>query len=169
MNSIVLGGGCFWCLEATYQLVSGIEYVSPGYSGGEGEDPNYYNIQDHAEVVKLEFNEDDIKLGEILEIFWSIHDPTTINRQGNDIGSQYRSIILYKNSEQLDVINNSLSIANQLWNGKIITKIKKLNKFYEAEDYHRNYFMSHPEQAYCQAVINPKLEKFRKKFAEKLK
>ncbi len=169
MDSIVLGGGCFWCLEATYQLVRGVESVLPGYSGGKGKDPDYYDIQDHAEVVKIEFNEGDIKLEEILEIFWSIHDPTTINRQGNDIGGQYRSIILYKNNEQLDAVNSSLKEANKLWDGKIVTEVGKLDKFYEAEAEHHNYFISHPEQAYCQIVINPKLEKFQKKFAEKLK
>jgi peptide-methionine (S)-S-oxide reductase len=173
METIVLGGGCFWCLEATYQLVRGIESVVPGYAGGSSKNPNYWSVHDgdadHAEVVKIEFDEDFISLSEILDIFWIIHDPTTKDRQGHDIGPEYRSIILYNSDKQRDVIDNSLQIAQKFWDDPIVTEVKELDQFYEAEAEHHNYFQNHPEQAYCQIVINPKLQKLRQKFADRLK
>jgi peptide-methionine (S)-S-oxide reductase len=169
MKSIVLGGGCFWCLEATYQLVKGVSLAVPGYAGGKFLSPDWYNIQDHAEVVKIEYDELDINLSNILDIFWVIHDPTTLNRQGNDVGSQYRSIILYSDDKQFNVIEESLKKANETWDGKIITEVKKLEKFHEAEEYHHNYFLKNPSQAYCQIVINPKISKLKNNFEEYLK
>lgn len=123
----------------------------------------------HAEVVQITFNPSVIKLSELLEIFWIIHDPTTINKQGNDVGEQYRSIVLYDNDTQKQVIDNSLDYAQTLWDDPIVTEVKQLEAFYEAEPEHHNYFQTHPEQSYCQLIINPKLQKLRAKFASKLK
>lgn len=167
-SSIVLGGGCFWCLDASYRLIRGVTDVVSGYAGGNKPNPNYEEVTSqttgHAEVTKIEFDPKVIKLEDILDIFWTIHDPTTFNRQGNDIGSQYRSIILYIHEAQKAVINTSLEKANQVWGDKITTEIKKLDKFYPAEDYHQNYFQNNPNKAYCQIIINPKLQKLREKF-----
>lgn len=171
-ESIVLGGGCFWCLEASYQLIEGVVDVTPGYAGGHVKDPDYYAVSEgktgHAEVVSVSFNPKVISLNDILDIFWALHDPTTLNRQGNDVGSQYRSAIYYT-QEQKDVVEESVVQAQKVWTDPIVTEVALLDVFYEAEDYHKNYFATHPEQAYCQVVINPKLEKLRKKFASKLK
>jgi peptide-methionine (S)-S-oxide reductase len=173
MESIVLGGGCFWCLEAAYQEINGVTEVVPGYAGGEVTDPTYEQVcggqTGHAEVVKVTFDSKIISLTDILDIFWAIHDPTTRNRQGNDVGTQYRSIILYSGDEQKTAAEASIKKVAQLWPDPIVTQLEPLEKFYEAEEYHRNYFLNHPEQAYCQIVINPKLEKLRKKFNDKLK
>ncbi len=169
----VLGGGCFWCLEAAYQLIEGVQKVTPGYSGGTTKNPSYYDVQSgktgHAEVVRIEFDTNKLSYGDVLDIFWAIHDPTTLNRQGNDIGSEYRSIILYVNDEQKSIAETSKINTQKLWEGKIVTEIKPLEAFYEAEPEHQDYFKSHPEQAYCQVIINPKLDKLRQKFAYKLK
>lgn len=173
MEMIVLGGGCFWCLEATFQLVRGVEKVLPGYAAGPTKDPSYYGLHDkdkgHAEVVQISYNPSVITLDELLEIFWIIHDPTTLNRQGNDVGEQYRSIILYSSPEQKSTIETSIINAQKLWDNPIVTELKELDAFYEAEPEHHNYFQNHPEQAYCQLIINPKLQKLRAKFADKLK
>lgn len=173
METIVLGGGCFWCLEATYQLVRGVEKVLPGYAGGTTKNPSFEDLHihdtGHAEVVQIIFNPSEITLLEILEIFWIIHDPTTKDRQGYDIGPEYRSIILWKDNLQKEIVDDSLVSAQKLWDDPIVTEIKQLDVFYEAEDYHHNYFQTHPEQAYCQLVINPKLHKLREKFPTKLK
>lgn len=168
-----LGGGCFWCLEAAYQLINGVTKVMPGYAGGQTTNPTYYEVckgsTGHAEVVQIEFNELVISYDEILDIFWAIHDPTTKNRQGNDIGTQYRSVILGHDTGQLAAANTSKDKVQKLWDNPIVTEIKLLEAFYEAEPEHHNYFVNHPEKAYCQVVINPKLEKLRQKFAERLK
>lgn len=170
METIVLGGGCFWCLEATYQLVRGVQKVVPGYAGGRTSNPNYWSVHDdetgHAEVVQISFDSNVISLEELLEIFWIIHDPTTLNRQGNDAGAEYRSIILYSSSRQEKIVEESKQIAQKLWSSTIVTEVEKLEMFYEAEPEHHNYFLSHPEQAYCQIIINPKLSKLRSKFAD---
>lgn len=172
-ETIVLGGGCFWCLEASYQLINGVNKVVPGYAGGSTKDPSYMAVQSqstgHAEVVEITFNTDTISLEDILDIFWAIHDPTTLNRQGNDVGAEYRSIILYKDEQQKSVAEASVAAAQKLWDNPIVTEIQPLTQFYEAEQEHHNYFQKHPEQAYCQIIINPKLEKLKKKFAAKLK
>jgi len=172
-EQIVLGGGCFWCTEATYQLIEGVEKVIPGYAGGTGPRPNYDSIHGSedgwAETVQLTFHPDIISLNDILDIFWTIHDPTTPNQQGNDVGPEYRSIILFNSQKQEDIIKASLEAAQKLWGYKIVTEVKPLEVFYEAEPEHHNYFQSHPESAYCQVVINPKLAKLREKFAARLK
>jgi peptide-methionine (S)-S-oxide reductase len=173
-RSIVLGGGCFWCLEALYQRVRGVSKVDPGYAGGQKPNPTYEEVcsgsTGHVEVVRLEFDPAEITLSQILEIFWQIHDPTTPNRQGHDVGTQYRSAIYYDGDEQKQEVEKSLKkVAIPAWGEKIITEIKPLEAFYPAEEYHRNYFKSHPEQAYCQIVINPKLDKLKEKFPSLLK
>lgn len=172
-DSIVLGGGCFWCLEAAYQLMEGVTDVVPGYAGGDYENPSYEDLHrvetGHAEVVKITFDTSIISLDDVLDIFWAIHDPTTPNRQGNDVGPEYRSVILYANDEQKNSAEASVKRTQKLWKDPIVTELKQLDKFYEAEDYHHNYFKNNPSQAYCQVIINPKLDKLRKKFSEKLK
>ena len=171
-DSIVLGGGCFWCTEAAYQLVKGVREVTPGYSRGEEDDPSYEQVcsgtTGHAEVVKVSFDPEVITLKQILDIFWTIHDPTTLNQQGADMGTQYRSIILFSNPTQEQIAINSLHEAQKLWDKPIVTEVLRLEKFWTAEDYHHNYFQNNPEQAYCQIVINPKLAKLRKEYSELL-
>lgn len=173
-DSIVLGGGCFWCLEAIFQRVKGIVSVTNGYAGGTVENPSYEAVcsgeTGHAEVVKLAFDPATASLKTILQIFWTLHDPTTRNRQGNDVGTQYRSVIFYENQEQKTTSEESLKQDGQpLWNNPIVTEIKPLEVFYPAEDYHQDYFNNHPEQAYCQIVINPKIAKLKQKFSDQLK
>jgi peptide-methionine (S)-S-oxide reductase len=173
IEKALLGAGCFWCLEAAYQLINGVEKVVPGYGGGHTKNPSYYDVQSqttgHAEVVQIDFDPTVISYDDILDIFWAIHDPTTRDRQGNDVGPEYRSIILYINDEQKNIAEQSKVEAQKLWSKPIVTEIKPLERFYEAEPEHHNYFQTHPEQAYCQVVINPKLEKLRVKFKSKLK
>jgi len=172
-ETAVLGGGCFWCLEASFQLIEGVEKVVPGYAGGSSSGPDYWSVHGgeggHAEVVQVTFNPEIISYSDILDIFWAIHDPTTPNRQGNDVGPEYRSIILYANDEQKHDAMTSMAKAQMHWKDLIITELKPLEKFYEAEPEHHDYFKKHPEQAYCVVVINPKLEKLRAKFTSKLK
>lgn len=168
-----LGGGCFWCTEASFQLIEGVTDVKPGYAGGQTDSPTYYDLQStdtgHAEVVQLTFDEKVISYKDILDIFWTIHDPTTVDRQGNDIGPQYRSIILYHNETQDQEAIESIVEAQKLWKDLIVTEVKPFLVFYEAEPEHHDYFKKHPDQAYCQVVINPKLEKLQQKFASRLK
>lgn len=168
-----LGGGCFWCLEAAYQEVAGVVAVTSGYAGGTQPDPAYYQVTagsiGHAEVVQIEFDPMVITFTDILEIFWALHDPTTLNRQGSDIGSQYRSIILYHDETQKAEAERSTAAAQELWSDPIVTELAPLYRFWPAEKEHRNYFRQHPGQAYCQIVINPKLQKLRQKFAARLK
>jgi peptide-methionine (S)-S-oxide reductase len=168
-----LGGGCFWCLEAVYQRIKGASSVVSGYAGGEEASPSYEQVSSgntgHAEVVQIEFDPAIISYAQILDVFWAIHDPTTMNRQGNDVGSQYRSIILYVSDEQKSEAEKSFADAQKLWDNPVVTEITALGKFYKAEDYHQNYFNNHPEAAYCQAVINPKLSKLQDKFQTLLK
>lgn len=172
-ESIVLGGGCFWCTEASYQLIDGVEEVVPGYAGGQGPEPSYRSIHGSgdgwAETVRVTFNPNKISLQDILDIFWVIHDPTTPNRQGPDTGAEYRSIILFNSESQEKIIRSSLEEAQKVWNDSIVTEVKPLDHFYEAEVEHHNYYQKHPEAAYCQVVINPKLEKLKAKFATHLK
>lgn len=168
-----LGGGCFWCLEAAYQLIDGVTEVVPGYAGGHAKNPNYYQVSEgktgHAEVVQIDFGDAKLSFNDILDIFWTIHDPTTPNRQGNDVGSQYRSIILYADKAQKEQAEVSIKEIQKIWNDPIVTEVKPLDIFYEAEPEHHNYFKNHPEQTYCQVIINPKLEKLRAKFAKRIK
>ena len=170
-----LGAGCFWCVEAVFQDLKGVTSVTPGYTGGQLENPTYEDVctglTGHAEVAQIEFDPQDISFAEILEVFWLSHDPTTLNRQGNDVGSQYRSVIFYSSEEQKETALASKKEieARGIYDNPIVTEIAELGKFYIAEDYHHNYFKNNANQAYCQAVINPKVLKFRKMFADKLK
>ncbi len=174
LDTAVLGGGCFWCMEAIFQQVIGVEEVLPGYAGGFVENPTYEQVcsdtTGHAEVVRIVFDPAKISYETLLKIFWTVHDPTTPDRQGNDVGSQYRSIILYRTPQQQAIAERLReAFAAPLWEKPIVTEIKPLDKFYPAEEYHRNYFARHPEQAYCQLVIQPKVQKFREKFQHLLK
>jgi methionine-S-sulfoxide reductase len=173
MESIVLGGGCFWCLDASFKLIKGITEVISGYAGGHVDNPDYQAVCDgttgHAEVVQVTFDTSVLKLAEVLEIFWAVHDPTTPDRQGNDVGSQYRSAIYYETDNQLPVVQKSIEEVQKLWDNPVVTEVKKLDKFYPAEDYHQDYFANNTEQAYCQVVINPKLIKLKEKFGQRLK
>lgn len=174
-NNIVLGGGCFWCIEAILKNVKGIHTIIPGYSGGYTENPTYKEVctnqTGHAEVVKIIYDPDTISLDNILKLFFVIHDPTTKDRQGEDIGSQYRSLILPASVEQEKIaykVKKEIQ-DEKIWKNPIVTEIKMLDKFYPAEKEHQNYFELHPEVAYCQAVIEPKVRKFRQKFIDHLK
>lgn len=175
LQHATLAGGCFWCLEAVYQDLSGVAEVLPGYAGGHLPNPSYQQVcggdTGHAEVVRLAFDPSVISYQDLLYVFWRIHDPTTLDRQGNDVGSQYRSAIFYETDEQRRLAERSLAEteASGLWPGKIVTEIAPLTAFYEAEPYHRNYFRLNPNQPYCTFVIDPKVRKFRKAFKEQLK
>ncbi len=174
MEQVILGGGCFWCLEAVYQELRGVTRVVSGYAGGHVPSPTYQAVcggtTGHAEVVQLSFDPQLISLEDILYVFWRVHDPTTLNRQGNDVGTQYRSIILYADDEQKAAAEKSLADteASGLWPGKIVTELVPVSSFYPAEAYHQNYFKLNPNQGYCVYVIDPKVRKFRKDFAEQL-
>lgn len=173
-DTAIFGAGCFWCVEAIFQRLKGVESIESGYTGGTVENPTYKQVctgeTGHAEVTKIMFNPDVISFNELLEVFWTTHDPTTLNQQGADIGTQYRSAVFYLNDEQKMQAEKSKSeIATQIWNGSIVTEITPLKKYYKAEDYHQNYFNQNSDQSYCRFVINPKLEKFRKKFRDKIK
>ena len=172
---IVLGGGCFWCTEAVFKMLEGVISVEPGYSGGNTNNPTYEEVSSgntgHAEVIKIEYNPEIISLDDILTVFFASHDPTTKNRQGNDIGEQYRSVIIYSTDEQKETSEKFIKELNNSNNkgAPIITEVKMLEKFYPAEDYHKNYYENNKNQPYCQVVINPKLEKVQNKFKELLK
>ena len=172
-KTIVIGGGCFWCIEAIFQRVRGIESVISGYAGGNVINPTYEAVctgrTNHAEVVKLEYNPGIITLAEVLDIFWHLHDPTTLNRQGADHGTQYRSVIYYQAEEEKQIIDEVLEKVRPDWSDPIVTQIEPLDIFYPAEDYHQDYFNKHPTQGYCSLVISPKLHKLREKYFTKLK
>jgi peptide-methionine (S)-S-oxide reductase len=170
-----LGGGCFWCLEAVFEQVQGVEHVVSGYTGGKLPDPNYHLVctgaTGHAEVVQVTFDPAAISYRDLLDIFFAIHDPTTLNRQGADVGTQYRSAIFYHSPEQKRIAEERIAELNaaQIWRSPIVTEVVPVPKFYPAEDYHQGYFQNHPEQGYCQMVVAPKVAKLRQKFTEKLK
>jgi methionine-S-sulfoxide reductase len=172
---ITLGGGCFWCTEAVFEQLKGVEKVESGYSGGKTENPTYREVcsgaTGHAEVVEVTFDPNVITLKELLEIFFVIHDPTTLNRQGADVGTQYRSVIFYRNDAQKKIAEQVIrEIADaKIWNGKIVTELAPFKKFYKAEDYHQDYFRANPQQGYCRTVIAPKISRFRETFRSKLK
>ncbi|MBK8955050.1 MAG: peptide-methionine (S)-S-oxide reductase MsrA [Saprospiraceae bacterium] len=173
-ETATLGAGCFWCVEAVFQELKGVEKVVSGYSGGNVENPSYRAIctgtTGHAEVCQIHFNPKIISFEEILEVFWTTHDPTTLNRQGADAGTQYRSVIFYHNSRQKELAEKSKAqVAPALWDDPIVTEISPFTKFYEAEDYHQNYYSENGTAPYCQIVIAPKIKKFREKFKTKLK
>lgn len=169
-----LGGGCFWCLDAVYQEVKGVSSVVSGYAGGQKENPTdqqvYYDKTGHAEVVQISFDPSIVSYKELLEIFYYIHDPTTLNRQGHDVGDEYRSVIFYHDDEQKQIATQVTNdFAPTLWNDPIVTEITPLVEFWPAADYHQEFYRSNPNVGYCQVIINPKLAKFRAKFAQKLK
>jgi peptide-methionine (S)-S-oxide reductase len=172
---ITLGGGCFWCLEAVFDELKGVEQVVSGYSGGEVANPTYRQVctgtTGHAEVVEITFDPKVISLRELLEVFFTIHDPTTLNRQGADVGPQYRSVVFYRNQEQKTVVGQVIKDleAAKLWDAPIVTEIAPFKTFYKAEDYHQEYFKLNGEQPYCRLVIVPKIVKLRKLYRDKLK
>ena len=170
-----LAGGCFWCIEAVFRKVDGVENVISGYTGGTTVNPTYKQVctgkTDHAEAVQVTFDPCNLSYRQILEVFFSVHNPTALNRQGPDVGTQYRSAIFYHNHQQKRVAEElivELSKAN-LWSKPIVTQVVPLDTFYPAEDYHQEYFSRHPEQAYCQMVITPKISKLRKQWSKHLK
>lgn len=175
LETATLGGGCFWCTEAVFDSLKGVEEVVSGYSGGHTEDPSYQEVctgsTGHAEVIRVKFDPEVISFKEVLQIFFATHDPTTLNRQGNDVGTQYRSVVFYHSEDQketaLDVIDE---IENEgIYDDPIVTEVTEFSNFYPAEDYHQNYFENNPSQPYCSAVVAPKVAKFRKVFFDRLK
>lgn len=172
-STATLGGGCFWCLEAIFSDLQGVLKVIPGYSGGHVPNPTYQQVCNtetgHAEVVRIEYDSAQISYEELLEIFFSTHDPTTLNRQGADEGTQYRSVVFYHDETQKQTAEKVMERMAELWEDPIVTELTPLGEFYEAEQYHRNYYRLNPQQAYCQMVIGPKVAKFRTKFANKLR
>jgi len=170
-----LGGGCFWCLEAVFDELKGVESVESGYSGGHDQSPSYAQVCDgdtgHAEVVQVTFDPQVLSYKDLLTVFFTIHDPTTLNRQGNDVGTQYRSAIFYHNEEQKKIAEDVMQEvgAAKIWDHPIVTEVTPFDKFYMAEDYHQEYFKNNPFQGYCRVVIAPKVTKFRHKFADRLK
>jgi len=168
----LLGGGCFWCIEAVYRRVKGVISAVSGYAGGEGTNPDYRAVcsgtTGHAEVVEIVFNPDIITFAELLDIFWVIHDPTTLNRQGADRGTQYRSVIYYHNSSQKELAEVSIEQVQKEFSNPIVTELSPAPAFYTAEAYHHNYYDLNSNQGYCQAVIAPKVQKFMVKFSDRL-
>jgi len=175
LETAVFGGGCFWCLEAVFQRLPGVKSVESGYAGGGVENPTYKKVcggnTGHAEVVRVSFDPSQISYRDLLDVFFAIHDPTTLNRQGNDVGTQYRSVIFYNSAEQRREAEQAIAAltAAKEFSAPIVTTVEPLATFYVAEDYHQNYFNENSNQPYCRFIIAPKLEKFRKAFAEKLK
>jgi peptide-methionine (S)-S-oxide reductase len=172
-DSITLGGGCFWCLEAVYELVDGVLAVESGYCNGQVHNPTYQQVCEgntgHAEVVRVEYDSKRITLREVLEIFFAIHDPTTRNRQGNDLGPQYRSGIYFHDAAQQAVARAVIDEANVALKGRVVTELQPLDNYWRAEDYHQHYFARNPGQGYCAFVVGPKVEKFRKTFAARVR
>lgn len=175
IQTAIFGGGCFWCTEAVFEQLKGVVSVMPGYAGGTIEKPTYEQVcggaTGHAEVIKIEYDPSAISFEDLLTVFFATHDPTTMNRQGNDVGTQYRSVILYTSEEQEQ---KALEFIQKLNNAEpksspIVTEVKPLEKFYEAEQYHRDYYKNNPSQSYCQVIISPKLEKLKERFYQLLK
>jgi len=173
MQVITLGGGCFWCTEAVFELVDGVSAVESGYCNGHVLNPSYAQVCEgntgHVEVVRVSFDADRISLREVLEIFFTIHDPTTLNRQGNDAGTQYRSGIYLHDAAQEAVAREVLAEANLANKGRVVTELKMLDNYSRAEDYHQHYFANHPGQGYCAVVVAPKVEKFRRTFKARVR
>jgi peptide-methionine (S)-S-oxide reductase len=165
-DSIVLGGGCFWCLDAAFKLLPGVTHVTCGYSGGTLANPSYEQVctetTGHAEVVKVDFDPSKVSLGRVIDYFWEVHDPTQVGGQGEDMGDQYRSIILYSGEAQKAAAEMSRAARQKLLSDPITTQIVPLAKFWQAEDYHQDYFEKHPDRAYCSIVIKPKIDKLKK-------
>jgi len=174
-ETLILGGGCFWCLEAVFTELKGVTSVESGYAGGHVSNPNYEQVSSgttgHAEVVQIAFDPRIVSRDVVLQAFFTIHDPTTLNRQGNDVGDQYRSIAFYRNAEQKAAIDKAIkqTADSHAWNGTIVTQVEPFTQFYKAENYHQEYFKLHGSQPYCQLVVAPKVAKFRKLFHDQLK
>jgi peptide-methionine (S)-S-oxide reductase len=175
MEIATLAGGCFWCVEAVFNIVKGVEKVTPGYTGGHLSNPTYEQVSTgttgHAEAAQITFNPETISYKEILEIFFATHNPTTINQQGPDVGTQYRSAIFYQNEQQKTTANQVINELNreEIWDKPIVTQVEQLRVFYPAESYHKDYFKRNPNAPYCQAVITPKILKLQHRFLSKLK
>ena len=175
LQTATLAGGCFWCLEAVFDEVKGVQGVESGYAGGHMDNPSYRAVCNgdtgHAEVVQVHFDPNIVSYRDLLNVFFAIHDPTTLNRQGADVGTQYRSAIFYHNDEQKKTAEELIKDLNvqKIWDRPIVTQVEKLDKFFMAEDYHQEYFARNPYQPYCMAVVAPKVSKFRKHFLELLK
>src|SRR5438046_2878518 len=175
LQTAILGGGCFWCLEAVFDRLTGVQSVESGYSGGSVDNPTYEQVcsgrTGHVEVVRVAFDPAELSYRDLLDVFFTIHDPTTLNQQGNDTGTQYRSAIFYHSPEQRAEAEHAIAelAAEKVWDDPIVTEVMPLTEFYPAEAYHRDYFRLHPEQAYCRAVLAPKVAKARKAFFERLK
>ena len=175
LQTAILGGGCFWCLEAVFDRMQGVTAVESGYMGGHVENPTYRQVCNgntgHAEVVRVTFDPSQTSFSEVLDAFFTIHDPTTLNRQGNDAGTQYRSVIFYTSEDQYREAKKKIDelTAARTWPDPIVTSLEPAGKFYVAEDYHQEYFANNANQPYCQFVVAPKVKKFQQKFAEKLK
>ncbi|MDQ3076490.1 MAG: peptide-methionine (S)-S-oxide reductase MsrA [bacterium] len=171
----VFGGGCFWCTEAVFKMLKGVSIVKPGYAGGIIDNPTYDQVcggkTGHAEVIHIEFDPSEIKYDDLLTVFFASHDPSTLNRQGNDVGTQYRSVVFYTTLEQKEATEKFIKDLNDssLEGKPAVTEVTPLPTFYEAENYHHDYFANHPENGYCEVIINPKVEKVQKKFADLLK
>lgn len=175
IREATFGAGCFWCIEACFNELKGVIDVFPGYAGGTVDEPTYEQVcggnTGHAEVARVIYDDELVSFDELLEVFWFVHDPTQVNRQGNDIGTQYRSVLFYHDDDQKEraiFFKEKLSAEN-VWENPIVTLIEPLTNFYKAEGYHKNYFELNPQNMYCQSVVRPKVEKFKKVFAEKLK
>lgn len=171
---LVLGGGCFWCTEAVFKMLRGVSSVLPGYAGGMKENPTYREVCEgttgHAEVVQLEYDPKEVKVEDLLTVFFGSHDPTTLNQQGNDVGTQYRSSIFYTTESQKEIAEKFIKDINDsnMMGRPVVTTVEPLTKFYEAEDYHKDYFARNPGNPYCAVIINPKLEKVQAKYANLL-
>lgn len=175
LEEATFGAGCFWCVEAVFELVEGVEHVESGYSGGHVKDPSYREVTTgrtgHVEVARIIYDPSVVSFEVLLEVFWHTHDPTTLNRQGNDIGTQYRSVVFYHNEEQKQIAEASLekTEASGLWDDPIVTTIEPLKNYYVAENYHQNYYENNPNAGYCSYVIAPKIAKFKKQYKHLLK
>jgi peptide-methionine (S)-S-oxide reductase len=175
MKKATFGAGCFWCIDACFRDLNGVIKVSPGYMGGASTSPTYEEVcsgtTGHVEVAQIEFDDTQLSFSRLLELFWFVHDPTQLNRQGNDIGTQYRSVIFYHDKMQRQLSEDSKRALEdgKVWSQPIVTTIEPATEFYPAEDYHHNYFNQNPQNQYCQFVVRPKVEKFRKVFDELLK
>ncbi|MDQ5929492.1 MAG: peptide-methionine (S)-S-oxide reductase [Bacteroidota bacterium] len=175
LETITLGGGCYWCVEAVYENLDGVKSVVSGFAGGKAANPTYEEVctgtTGHAEVVQITYDKNATNINEIFKVFFTVHDPTTLNRQGADVGTQYRSVIFYKNEEQKKAAQNIIAELNKakVYDSPIITQIEPFTKFYKAENYHQNYYANNKNQPYCKMVIQPKIEKFEKVFKAKLK
>ena len=175
LDTATFGGGCFWCVEAVYQQLNGVVSVASGYSGGQRANPTYEQVcsgaTGHAEVIQIVYDTTKISFDELLQVFWTVHDPTTLNRQGADVGTQYRSVVFYHNEYQKETTESYIEKLNteHAFNNPVVTEVSPFTAFYKAEDYHQNYYNDNQNQPYCSMVIQPKVEKFKKVFGDKLK